>query len=142
MKHEVVKHGSKLSLESLEICSRANKCSMLGTLLTDAPQELLSSAIKASIVSLLTDNNCWRRVRKQIRTTCCFCPIPRFFSRSGFSPSEFSATQLRAKEGDNLALSHSNDHIWGRFYVTKPSKTFPPNSGKRQYSSGTRQRCV
>lgn len=124
------------NLQQSKQMQHADRCS------SAAPQELLSSAVKASVVSLLTDKNRWRRVRKQIRTTCCFCPIPRFFSRSGFFPSEFSTTQLRAKGGDNLAMSRSSDHIWGRFYVTKPSKTFPPNSGKRQCSSGTRQRCV
>lgn len=61
--------------------SGANKISAFGTLLTDGSQQAFSSTTCRRIFYCLParrlDKNCWRGIRKQIRTTCCYL-IPRY----------------------------------------------------------------
>lgn len=64
------------------IYSSANKIRAFGTLLTDGSQQVFSSTTCRRIFHCLParrlDKNCWRGIRKQIRTTCWCYLIPRY----------------------------------------------------------------
>lgn len=64
------------------IYSSANKISASRTLLTDGSQQVFSSTTCRRIFHCLParrlDINCWRGIRKQIRTTCWCYLIPRY----------------------------------------------------------------